>query len=106
MGCYSVHTTRIGAEAEPHTSRLGGGCSVSALRQGGDLSVTTGRLGGDCLTECSRIGGEVRVQVSLVCMASIEDKYLRIEPETVWLFEAADYTQDVWVYSNADWHAE
>ena len=39
-------------------------------------------------------------------MVSIEGKFLRIEPEHVWLMESNLYEADVGVYSNAEWKAE
>ena len=84
MGCFKVKTTRTG----------------------GDLDVKASRNGGMLCTCVSRTGGGLRVDISLVCMVSIEGKFLRIEPEHVWLMESNLYEADVGVYSNAEWKAE
>lgn len=84
MGCFKVKTTRTG----------------------GNLKVETTRIGGELYTCVSRTGGGLRVYISLVCMVSIEGKFLRIEPEHVWLMESNLYEADVYVYSNAEWEAQ
>lgn len=84
MGCFKVKTTRAG----------------------GSLTVETARTGGELYTCVSRTGGNLRTEASLVCMVSIEGKFIRIEPEHVWLMESNLYEADVGVYSNAEWKAE
>lgn len=84
MGCFKVKTTRTG----------------------GNLKVETTRIGGELYTCVSRTGGGLRVDISMVCMVSIEGKFLRIEPEHVWLMESNLYEADVDVYSNAEWEAQ
>ena len=84
MGCFKVKTTRTG----------------------GYLDVKASRNGGMLCTCVSRTGGGLRVDISLVCMVSIEGKFLRIEPEHVWLLESNLYEADVDVYSNVEWEAQ
>lgn len=81
MGCFKVKTTRTG----------------------GNLNVETTRTGGELYTCLSRTGGDLRVDISLVCMVSIEGKFLQVEPEHVWLMESNLYEADVDVHSNAEW---
>lgn len=83
MGCFKVKTTRAG----------------------GNLSVETERIGGELYTCISRIGGGLHTEVSPVCTASLEGKFLEVEPEYVWLLEANQFEADVDVHSNAEWRA-
>lgn len=83
MGCFKVKTTRTG----------------------GDLDVKTSRNGGILCTCVSRTGGCLRVDISLACMVNIEGKFLKVEPEHVWLLEANLFEADVNVHSNAEWEA-
>ena len=61
--------------------------------------------GGELYTCISRIGGGLHTEVSPVCTASLEGKFLEVEPEYVWLQEANQFEADVDVHSNAEWRA-
>lgn len=65
----------------------------------------THRGGGELYTCISRIGGGLHTEVSPVCTASLEGKFLEVEPEYVWLQEANQFEADVDVHSNAEWRA-
>lgn len=83
MGCFKVKTTRTG----------------------GSLNVEVERIGGELYTCISRIGGGLHTEVSPVCTASLEGKFLEVEPGHVWLLEANQFEADVDVHSNAEWRA-
>ena len=81
MGCLSVHIARVGE-----------GLSVSSDRVGKGLDLS-----------CHRIGKGLEVSCGLVCSINT-DSVLRVQPKYIFLMESNNYTEDVNVISNVQWH--
>lgn len=98
MSCISIKVERIG------------GMSIQALRIGA-MSVFASkidamhakieRIGGMSL-DVGLVGG-MHVNVYPVCSTSIHDKYLEIEPEILWMWNAPAENN---VFSNTNWNVE
>lgn len=84
MGCIATHTTR-----------QGGNLRTEATRQGGTLGVSTARQ-----------GGTLNISVSLVCSVNLQEPYIRVSPEYVWLTESNLWTAVMQVEANRPWHVE
>ena len=84
MGCIQTHTERRGGTLVVQSGRIGGGLSVGTSRQGGNLHVRT----------------------SLICTLNLEEPYLRVEPEYIWLTESNNWQALVKVESNRAWRID
>ena len=84
MGCIATHTTRQGRDLR-----------TEATRQGGALGVSVARL-----------GGALGIRVSLVCSVNLQEPYIRVEPEYIWLTESNHWKAIVQVESNRAWTVE
>ncbi len=82
------------------------GClSATLTRVGEALEVTAQRIGTAPRLSVSRLGTPLCASFGLVCTVEEDAKYLRVEPEYIWLMEGNDYTEDVLVWSNVEWIA-
>ena len=80
MGCLNVTAKRIGDGLQLDATCVGSGISIQATRIGG-MSVTCG----------------------LVCTVN-KARYLRVEPKAIFLMPGNNFTDDVLITANVDWH--
>lgn len=69
----------------------------------GCLCVHTERIGEGIRVSCRRVGEGLEVSCGLVCPVNAA-RVLEVEPEHVFLMEANNYTEEVCVISNVEWH--
>lgn len=72
----------------------------------GCISTHTTRQGGDLRTEATRQGGTLDISVSLVCSVNLQEPYIRVSPDFVWLTESNLWTAVMQVESNRPWRVE
>lgn len=84
MGCITTHTTRQGGDLRTEATRQGGALGVSVAREGGALGI----------------------RVSLVCSVNLQEPYIRVSPDYVWLTESNLWTAVMQVESNRPWRVE
>ena len=72
----------------------------------GCIATHTTRQGGDLQTEATRQGGTLGIRVSLVCSVNLQEPYIRVEPEYVWLTESNLWQAVMQVESNRAWRVE
>ena len=84
MGCRATHTTRQGGDLRTEATRQGGALGVSVAREGGALGI----------------------RVSLVCSVNLQEPYIRVSPDFVWLTESNLWTAVMQVEANRPWHVE
>lgn len=70
----------------------------------GCIQTYTTRQGGDLRTEATRQGGALGV--SLVCSVNLQEPYIRVSPDFVWLTESNLWTAVMQVESNRPWRVE
>ena len=84
MGCIATHTTRQGGDLQTEATRQGGALGISVAREGGALGI----------------------RVSLVCSVNLQEPYIRVSPDYVWLTESNLWTAVMQVEANRPWHVE
>lgn len=84
MGCITTHTTRQGGDLRTEATRQGGTLGVSVAREGGSLDI----------------------RLSLVCSVNLQEPYIRVSPDFVWLTESNLWQAVMQVESNRPWHVE
>ena len=72
----------------------------------GCIQTYTTRQGGDLRTEATRQGGALDISVSLVCSVNLQEPYIRVSPDFVWLTESNLWTAVMQVESNRPWRVE
>lgn len=74
-------------------------------RLGGTVRTQTARATGLLHPAVSRRGGALSVRASLVCTIDLVKKFVRVEPQYVWLTESNHFRALVEVQSNTAWEA-
>lgn len=106
MGCITTHTERIGGAAQVEARRATPLLALRMDRLGGTVRTQTARATGLLHPAVSRRGGALLVRASLVCTIDLVKKFVRIEPEYIWLTESNHFHAIVEVQSNTSWKAE
>ena len=75
---------------------------IELRRIGSPISVSAQRYGDIPALTASRLGKPLEFRCGLVCTID-QTRYLRVEPEMVWLLPDNGFSQDVVVYSNVFW---
>lgn len=53
----------------------------------------------------ARVNGPAKMRSGLICTLS-EAKYLKVEPQTIWLLPENNFNAEIVVYSNVTWRIE
>lgn len=106
MGCITTHTERIGGAAAVSARRATPVLVPGWVRLGGTARIAATRGTGLLQPAVSRRGGALQVRASLVCTIDLVKKFVRIEPEYIWLTESNHFQTIVAVQSNTSWKAE
>mgnify|MGYP000307587763 CR=1 FL=1 len=69
----------------------------------GCLNVHTRRIGEGLQVSSERVGGGLKVSCGLVCLVNAA-RILKVEPKYIFLMEANNYTEEVCIISNVEWH--
>lgn len=106
MGCIQTYTDRIGGLAAVSTRRVTPVLALRMDRLGGTVRTQTARATRLLYPAVSRHGGALSIRASLVCTIDLVKKFVRIEPEYLWLTESNHFHAIVDVQSNTSWKAE
>lgn len=79
--------------------------NIEVKRIGDPISVSAERHGEGLSFSAKRIGEPLKFRCGLVCTIP-QTRYLKVEPQTVWLLPENAFSADVVVYSNVTWRIE
>lgn len=103
--CIEISVRRIGGILSIGSERLGEGMSFRTEREGRAMEVEAARASSMLSFGSERIGTPLEFRCGLVCTVG-QARYLKVEPQTVWLLPENAFSADVVVYSNVTWRIE
>lgn len=103
MGCLSAKIRRIGSSIRCEATKLSLALSILLFRQDTPITISATRASAEKVVQANRICSRIKVNCGLVCSVN-HALILKVEPEYIWLMESNNFTDDVVVWSNVEWH--